>query len=152
MESLESESCSEEDESNWGILSQLWPVADRPPALQSRKVVNRKSMEELTAIFKMKTEKDKLEGAGEISVDAKQPTIVFPKKSDDGHSKLHPARWLRLPTSDPSAWCAQVPLKTTPIIRNMALDYSGSQVYKTLISLSYFLLVYSELGNGGVEG
>jgi hypothetical protein len=85
-------------------------------------------MEEITAIYKMKNEKDKLEGAGDISVDGKQPVIMFPKKSDDGQYKLHPARWLRLPTTDPSSWCDQVPLKTNPIIRNMPLEYSGSQV------------------------
>ena len=137
VEAIESENSSEEEDSNWHILSQIWPVSDRPPALQSRRVVNNKSMEELTAIFRMKTEKDKLEGSGDISVDAKQPTIVFQKKSDDGQSKLHPARWLRLPTSDPSTWCAQVPLKTTPIIRHMALGYSGSQVKRMFL---YFLL------------
>ena len=122
------ESGSEYEESNWSILAEIWPVADRPPALQIKKVVNRKSMEEITAIYKMKNEKDKLEGAGDISVDGKQPVIMFQKKSDDGQYKLHPARWLRLPTTDPSSWCDQVPLKTNPIIRNMPLEYSGSQV------------------------
>lgn len=133
MERVESEADTEEsgsefETSNWSILAEIWPVADRPPALQIKKVVNHKSMEELTAIYKMKNEKDKLEGAGDISVDGKQPVTVFPKKSDDGQYKLHPARWLRLPTTDPSSWCDQVPLKITPVIRNMQLEYSGSQV------------------------
>ena len=123
-----SECSSEEDASNWAILANIWPLADRPRALQKKENVNKKSMEELNAIFKMKNEKDKLDGAGDISVDAQQPAIVFSKKTDNGVDKLHQARWLRLPTTDPNLWFKEVPLKCTPVIRNMALEFSGSQV------------------------
>lgn len=121
------DSTSEEDlGSNWELLKESWPIEDRPMALRDKETVNKKSMDTLLACFKMKVEKDKNDGGGDIAKDGKQITVIFKKEADNGTDKLHKARWCRMPTTCPSTWYKDVPLKRSPIIRNLPLEYSGS--------------------------
>ena len=130
--SSEEVSSSDEDQaSNWNLLKEIWPVADRPLALQDKNTVNKKDMDTLSALFKMKAEKDKLDGASglyaNLAKDGDHPVVTFDKKKDNGREKLHPARFCRYPMSEPNKWYGRVPIKSKPIIRQLNLEYSGSQ-------------------------
>ncbi len=50
----------------------------------------------------------------------------FKKFTDDGVSKLHPARFERQPLAPPAKWWAQVPVKRTSIIKKIPLRHLGS--------------------------
>ena len=88
-------------------------------------------MDTLTALFKMKAEKDKLDGASglfaNLAKDGDHPVVSFAKKTDNGRDKLHPARFCRYPMIEPSKWYDKVPIKSKPIIRQLNLEFSGSQ-------------------------
>ena len=71
-------------------------------------------------------EKEKHEGNSDIAKDGKQHTTIFKEEADNGTDKLHKARWCRMPTTCPSTWYKNVPLKRTPVIRSLPLEFSGS--------------------------
>ena len=130
-EHAEKESIGSRDEeedlgSNWELLKETWPIEDRPLALRDKDTVNKKSMDTLLACFKMKMEKEKHENNSDIAKDGKQHTTIYKEEADNGTDKLHKARWCRMPTTCPSNWYKDVPLKRTPVIRSLPLEYSGS--------------------------
>ena len=88
-------------------------------------------METLMNLFKMKAEKDKLDGAASLyanlSKDGVMPVTSYKKMKDDGKLKLHPARFNRAPISDLAEYYHLVPIKHKPIIRQMNLEHSGSE-------------------------
>lgn len=51
--------------------------------------------------------------------------ISFKAGRDDGMKRLHPARWLRLPFSNPETYYDQIPIKHNRKYRNISLEFSG---------------------------
>ena len=51
--------------------------------------------------------------------------VKFPAGKDDGLKKLHAARFLRLPLSEPKEYYKQVPIKHSKRFRNISLEFSG---------------------------
>ena len=116
--------------SNWCLLSSIWPACDRPAALQVKEVVNKMDMSTLMNLFKMKTEKDRVDGVvglyANLAKDGTIPVTTYKKMKDDGKLNLHPARFNRAPISDVADFYHLVPVKHQPIVRQMNLEHSGS--------------------------
>ena len=59
--------------------------------------------------------------------DPDPPLLTYREKTDDGKTSFHRARFERAPTVSQEIWYSNVPLKRSPIIRNLPLSHSGSQ-------------------------
>lgn len=60
-----------------------------------------------------------------LKKDELPPRVKFAEGKDDGQEKLHPARWLRLPFTDPKKYYDQVPMKHDHKYKNLALEFGG---------------------------
>ena len=99
---------------------------DRPENLKSDKKINKLSLDEAIAICKLSAKRAKLENSSVDSDDAPEKK-TFKKLTDDGVSKLHPARFERQPLGPPSKWWSEVPVKRSTIIKNIPLRHLGKQ-------------------------
>ena len=122
-----SSSESEEDNSNWSRINEVWDKDSRPRSLQNKNIVNAMSMQEIYQLHSMYVHNEK---SATKDATAKQDEIPgkvsFKAQMDDGIRKLHPARWLRLPFSEPSTYFNQVPVRHTKKYRNLSLEFSGA--------------------------
>jgi hypothetical protein len=59
--------------------------------------------------------------------DGKQKKIRFKAQSDNGTTKLHEVRFLRLPTVHPKEYFKRVPRRRETIIRSFPLEHYGAQ-------------------------
>jgi hypothetical protein len=89
-------------EADWELLEELWPVEERPARLQSRRVVaslnlSMSKLLRMKALY-MKEQERKGVGAAVYSRDRKLKKKKFKKMTDDGEKKLHPARFVGLPS------------------------------------------------------
>ena len=76
----------------------------------------------------MKATKEKAEKANNYEVltkDVKPPKKRFKKGSDDCASRLHAARWERLPIIHPKKFWKKIPVARNNIFRNMELSFYG---------------------------
>jgi hypothetical protein len=114
---------------DWELLEQLWPVEDRPPALQSQKTVRRQklTMAEMMGLKDQfeKEQERKGVGAAVFGKDRKPKKRKFKAMTDDGEKRLHPARFVGLPRADPKRYWDQVPAAATEIYRHVPLAHLG---------------------------
>ena len=103
----------------------------RPPMMKKKKHVNRMTMKEVESLFNMHCSREKSLGGQKlfqaVAVETHHPTIKFKAQKDNCKSKLHKARFQRLPLTSPDKWFKNVPLKRSPVIRQLPLEYTGSQ-------------------------
>ena len=64
-------------------------------------------------------------GAGKISKDVPPKPITFLEETDDCKTDLHPARWLRIPITDPSKWWQKTPKNRNEIFKAIPLKFLG---------------------------
>ena len=91
----ESEGESDDSAGKWDLLNDVWPVETRPSKLQVKEYVEKLSWETLNALqdrYEKAAEKKGV-GAAIFGRDRKLKKIAFGPKSDDGFTKLHPARY-----------------------------------------------------------
>ena len=116
--------------SMWDFIEDTWPVALRPPRLRKKSYVNKLSMKEVESLYNMHCSREKsLRGQKlfqAVAVETSHPTVKFQKGKDDCKSRLHKARFQRLPLTSPETWFKKVPLKRNPVVRQLPLEYSGS--------------------------
>jgi hypothetical protein len=113
----------------------MWPLEARPAKLQSRKVVSRWSIGKIMEFKKQYEQEAERQGVG-VAVfgrDKKRRAKKFKAMKDDGEGKLHPARFERLPFSEPEKWWKKVPEKREEIFRHIRLDHYGAQVNEATI-------------------
>jgi hypothetical protein len=72
-------------------------------------------------------------GVAVFGRDKKRRAKKFKAMKDDGEGKLHPARFERLPFSEPEKWWKMVPEKRDEIFRHIRLDHYGAQVNEATI-------------------
>ena len=87
-------------------------------------------MEEILAYYKLQKESEKAEkDEGDASGlrEGKHPRIMFKEQEDDRRSKFHTASFLRLPLAAHKKWFKKMPIKRTPFVKNMGLEFTGSQ-------------------------
>ena len=87
------------DKVNWDLMYEMGPRDQRPKHLQSRKIVNSLSLGKLLQ-YKEHYEKEaerKGLGSAVFSLDMKIRKTRYKKMTDDSQTKLHPARFTRLP-------------------------------------------------------
>jgi hypothetical protein len=126
---------AKEKEDDWQLLEEMWPLEARPAKLQSRKVVGRWSIEKIMEFKKQYEQEAERQGVG-IAVfgrDKKRRAKRYKEMKDDGESKLHPARFERLPFSDPEKYWKKMPVKREEIYRHIKLDHYGAQVGEATI-------------------
>ena len=58
--------------------------------------------------------------------DQKPTTIKFPEAKDNFKDKLHDARFLRQPISDPKTWLKEMPVKRERVYRNLSFEFYGT--------------------------
>ena len=98
---------------------------DRPENLKSDKKINKLSLDEAIEICKLSAKRAKLDTTSLDADDAPEKK-TFKKCTDDGISKLHPARFERQPVGAPAKWWSQVPIKRTNIIKKIPLRHLGA--------------------------
>ena len=79
----------------WDLVNEMWPVEARPKLLQSRRVVEKMTIAEISqfkAHYEQEEEK-KGGGAAVFGKDKKLRAVEFKKGKDNGTSKLHEARF-----------------------------------------------------------
>lgn len=102
---------------------------DRPENLKSDKKINQLSLDEAIEICKLSAKRAKLETTSLDTDDAPEKKC-YKKFTDDGVSKLHPARFERQPLAPPTKWWSQVPVKRTNIIKKIPLRHLGNHYLK----------------------
>ena len=112
---METDSSSEDDDEaggsiKWRWLEETWPRDSRPAILRIPKEVEKMSIQELTLMHDMSLKQLKSENSkfSMLKRDEIPPKVKFEKGKDDGKKRLHEARWLRLPFSDPKEYYDQV--------------------------------------------
>lgn len=117
--------------SNWSLLNSIWPVSDRPANLQREEVVNQIEFSNLLNMAKYHKELSQSSTSGtskaSFTKDTLPGTTVFKEAKDDGIRKLHPARFLRMPLSNPKKWWHKVPVSRGFKYRAIPLKFSGCQ-------------------------
>ena len=98
---------------------------DRPETLKSDKKINKLSLDEAIELCKLSAKRAKLDTTSLDADDAPEKK-TFKKFTDDGISRLHPARFERHPIGPPAKWWSQVPVKRTNIIKKIPLRHLGA--------------------------
>ena len=128
--SEESENSTSDSETeandNWSRINEIWEKESRPKFLQDRELVNKMTFMEIFQIHTMHAANEKAATKGAaLKQDDFPEKVRFPAGKDDGLKKLHAARFLRLPFSDPKDYYSQVPTKHSKRFRNISLEFSG---------------------------
>ena len=114
----------------WEYIEDTWPVSQRPPRMRKKKWVNKMSMKEVESLYNMHCAREKSLSGQKIfqavAVETHHPTVKFKKQKDNCKDKLHKARFQRLPLTSPETWYKNVPLKRNPVVRQLPLEYTGS--------------------------
>ena len=117
--------------SNWSLLASIWPVRDRPDNLQREDVVNAIAFDTLLAMAKFQKETrvgSATSGSkSSFTKDTLPNSTLFKEQRDNGVKKLHEARFLRLPLTDPKKWWDKMPLTRSHKYRNIPLKFMGCQ-------------------------
>ena len=116
-----------ENDKNWELLSDMWPVETRPAHLQKKKNTLGMTLDMLLRCkeqYEKEAEKKGL-GSAVYGRDGKVKPKMFKKMEDDGRKKLHPARWERLPVVEPRKYWGQLPTKRDQIFRHIPLQHYG---------------------------
>ena len=88
------EADSADSAGKWDLLNDVWPMETRPSKLQIKEYVEKLSWETLNALqdrYERAAEKKGV-GAAIFGRDRKLKKVSFGPKTDDGFTKLHPAR------------------------------------------------------------
>jgi hypothetical protein len=118
-----------EKEDDWQLLAEMWPLEARPARLQDKKVVARWSIGKIMEFKKQYEMEAERQGVG-VAVfgrDKKRRMKKYRVMKDNGEDKVHPARFERLPFSDPKTYWGEVPVKREEIYRHVKLDLYGAQ-------------------------
>jgi hypothetical protein len=116
-------------EAKWSLLNDIWPLETRPGRLQDKAYVNRQSWRTLHALqdrYEREAEKKGF-GSAIFGKDQKLKKTRFSSKSDDGFTKLHKARWLRLPLAPPDKYWKDVPRAHEQRFRHVQLAHYGAE-------------------------
>ena len=127
-ESTEKSTSDSETETNdnWSRINEIWEKESRPKFLQDRELVNKMTFMEIFQIHTMHAANEKAATKGAaLKQDDFPEKVKFPAGKDDGQKKLHAARFLRLPLSEPKDYYSQVPIKHSKRFRNISLEFSG---------------------------
>ena len=84
-------------------LDGFWDLESRPMHLRNPDVVRDMSYQDLDIQYSrfQKQQEDDNSKHSLLKKDVLPPRVKFPEGKDDGQRKLHPARWLRLPFTEP---------------------------------------------------
>jgi hypothetical protein len=116
------------DKVTWDLMNEMWPIERRPHHLQNRSIVQKLSLGKLMRykeIYEKEAEKQGL-GAALYGKDQKAKKQKFKAATDDGHTKLHKARFCRLPLVQPKKYYKMVPKRRPEIYRHFPLDHYGA--------------------------
>jgi hypothetical protein len=118
-----------DEEAKWALLNDIWPIETRPKKLQDKRYVNRQSWRTLHALqdrYEKEAERKGF-GAAIFGKDQKLKKSSFKKKTDDGYTRLHPARWQRLPMAPPDKYWDAVPRAHEQRFRHLQLGHYGAE-------------------------
>ena len=109
------------------LLEILWPKEDRPRKLQSKKVVQTMSMSKILKMKELYNKEMEKKGLGTAAYgsDRKPKPIKYKAMKDDGETRLHPARFERMPRSQPKDYWQHVPTGRQEIYRHLTLQHVG---------------------------
>ena len=102
--------------------------------LQDPAQVAKRTISELTAMHKSyllkkkneEKERARSKGAGKVLKDTPPETINFAESEDNCRDILHPARFQRMPISNPEKWFCQTPTSRPQIFKAMPLKFYGT--------------------------
>ena len=120
----------EDPNSNWALTLPYWPLETRQPIMQNKTVVNAMDRNHLFKIMELDQNQRKQEKAENMEVfrnDDQIPLTKYKEGKDDRRKRFHPASFLRLPVCDQSVYWDQIPVKRTPLFRNIQLKPTGSE-------------------------
>ena len=105
----------------------MWPRDQRPKHLQSKEIVNSLSLGKLLQYkehYEKEAEKKGL-GSAVFGRDTKIKKTKYKKMTDNGQTKLHPARFARLPLVPPKKYWRHVPKRRGNIFRHFPVAHYG---------------------------
>ena len=113
----------------WNRLKDIWAMEARPEHMRHRKGVKNMSLGEIIRYKEHFEKESEKRGMGEaiFGRDQKLKSKQFPAQKDNGGSKLHPARWERLPMAEPKRYWKKVPKKREDIFRHLYLAHYGAE-------------------------
>jgi hypothetical protein len=111
----------------WRLLAEAWPIEQRPPYLRKKSGIKGRTLAELLAIKEHMSAEDLKKNLGQeiFQRDGVPKKVKYKAQSDNGTTKLHPARFNRPPLSHPKEYYKLVPKKHDVIIRNFPMDHLG---------------------------
>ena len=122
---------------NWTLLNDIWPLEERPKKLQDKRYVSKLSWPTIMALQDRYEKEAEKKGVGSAiyGKDRKLRKIRFKARGDDGYTRLHRARWLRLPMAAPDKYWARVPRAHEQRFRHLQLAHYGveSQINEKVI-------------------
>ena len=135
--SSDEDSSENEDDSDqatginvWKMVEKYYPIDKRPEELMNKKIVKRLKLSDLNDITDFFQKTEKLRNGNNIeslSKDKKPKTKKFKVAKDDCDRRLHPARFCRLPISNPTKWWGKkVPQKRDHSFAALPLDFIGA--------------------------
>ena len=108
-------------------MNEMWPRDQRPKHLQSKEIVNSLSLGKLLQYkehYEKEAEKKGL-GSAVFGRDTKIKKTKYKKMTDNGQTKLHPARFARLPLVPPKKYWRHVPKRRGNIFRHFPVAHYG---------------------------
>ena len=114
---------------NWEIMGKFWALEDRPAHLRIKKEVEKMSLGRLMKLKDLYEKEAEKKGIGSaiFGLDEKTSSRKYKAQRDNGVSKLHPARWERLPMAQPKKYWRKVPRKREEIFRHLHLSHYGAE-------------------------
>ena len=119
------------------LLEDAWPRELRPPYLQKKSGIGQMTFNDLMSLKEQigKEEGNRNLGQEIFRQDGVPKKIKHKAQTDNGRSKLHLARYHRLPLVHPKEYFKDIPTKRDVIVRNFPMEHYGvsGQVSETAI-------------------
>lgn len=113
----------------WERLSDIWAMEARPEHMRRRSGIKNMSLGDIIKYKEHYERESEKRGIGNaiFGKDRKLREKRFKAAKDNGCTKLHPARWERLPMAEPKKYWKQVPKKREEIFRHLHLSHYGAE-------------------------
>ena len=112
----------------WEKLKDIWSMESRPSHMRHRSGIQDMTLSEIMK-YKEHYEREAQKrgmGAAIFGKDQKVKAKRYKAQRDDASTKLHPARWERLPMALPRKYWKRVPKKRDEIFRHIQLAHYGA--------------------------
>ena len=116
-----------DDQSNWTMFKDLWPIHTRKPMFRKMAVINRMKIDHIFKIIEIEEKRHKESKGNTTKADEKIPTTKYKEQKDDRKTRLHDASLLRMPVTEPEDWYGKVPVDRDQVFKSLPFKATGSE-------------------------